>query len=125
MARIIDRGHTVSPLFGIPYFKVELISIDWLHCMDLGVSQVFLGSLFNLCMTKFSGGEQDKCRELWRRMQLYYKKTQVENQLQTLKPSMMKGKNHPKLRGKAGEARSLVEEAMVKSIDVILNHECS
>ena len=119
MARIIDRGHTVSPLFGIPYFKVELISVDWLHCMDLGVSQVFLGSLFSLCMTKFSGGEQEKCRELWRRMQLYYRRTQVENQLQTLKPSMLKGKVGPKLRGKAGETRSLVGFGMELAQDVL------
>ena len=108
MARIVERGHTISPLFGIPYFKVELISIDWLHCMDLGVTQIFLGSLFNLCMTKFSGSENENCTELWRRMQQYYKRTQCENQLQTLKPSMLKGKGHPKLRGKAGETRSLV-----------------
>ena len=108
MQRIRDAGHTVSPLFGVPYFHTGLIAIDWLHCMDLGVSQVFLGSLFDLCMSKFPGNAHAKCNELWQRMQAYYERTGVENQFQTLKPTMLQGKRGPKLRGKAGETRSLI-----------------
>ena len=86
----------------------SLISVDWLHCVDLGIAQIFLGSLFDLCLSTQEGDEFRKCNWLWGLMQSHYKRQQTESRLQQLRPSMLKGKNHPKLRSKAGECRGLV-----------------
>ena len=51
--RILVKGVPVSPLLAVPFFHVKLIAIDWLHTMDLGVAQIFIGSLFDLVMEAF------------------------------------------------------------------------
>ena len=59
-------------------------------------------------MTKFQGDSHARVRQLWLRMRDYYREFQPDSRLQNLKPTMIKGKNHPKLRAKAGETRSLI-----------------
>ena len=117
--RIFLKGVTVSPLLAAPFFDVKLIAIDWLHTMDLGVAQIFLGSLFDLVMGYFDGDLTAKTNTLWKHIQAYYKRTKVENQLQNFKPTMLQGKNHPKLRSKAGETRSLIDFAVSISKQVL------
>ena len=94
----------------MPYFHTGLIAIDWLHCMDLGVRQVFLGSLFDLRMSKFPGNAHAKSNELWQRMQAYVQHTRVENQFQNLKPTMLQGASGAQSSAAkpAGETRSLI-----------------
>ena len=42
-----DRARiSVNPLFSLPAFSVELICIDMLHSMDLGMTQDAIGNLF-------------------------------------------------------------------------------
>ena len=40
------NGIKLSPLFSFPGFVFSMITIDVLHCLDLGVSQVVLKNIF-------------------------------------------------------------------------------
>ena len=46
MQRLLGEGASISPLFGAPGFCFTYITIDVLHCMDLGVSIDAMGNLF-------------------------------------------------------------------------------
>ena len=73
VTRIRENGKMISPLFGIPFMSSSLISVDWLHCVDLGIAQIFLGSLFDLCLSTQEGDEFRKCNWLWGLMQSHSK----------------------------------------------------
>ena len=32
-----------TPLLGAPFFTLDILQLDWLHIVDLGVAQVFFG----------------------------------------------------------------------------------
>lgn len=108
MLRIWKKGQVVSHFWGMPFFHTGLVCIDWLHTCDLGVSPLFLGSLFTLVLERIGGDKQEALQVLWQKMKAFYKETSCESRLNTLKLSMLKGKNCPKLRAKAGECRALV-----------------
>ena len=108
MERIWRRGQPINHFWGIPFFTCEQVYIDWLHTADLGVSQLFLGSLFTLVLETLGGDKNKACRTLWTKMQKFYKVNNCQSRLNIFKLSMLKGKNNPKLRSKAGECRELV-----------------
>ena len=41
-------GKHVSGLFAIPGFGTECLKIDWLHCVDVGLSCDYIASLFGI-----------------------------------------------------------------------------
>ena len=77
--------------------------------MDLGVSQSFLASLFDVARSFLSSDSNSSCRLLWGRIHSFYRRTSPESQLQNLKPSTLQGRAHAKLRTKARETRCLVQ----------------
>ena len=36
----------ISPVVGFPFFHMDMIQLDWLHIMDIGVTLQWLGSIF-------------------------------------------------------------------------------
>ena len=89
--------------------------MDFLHCCDLGVTSDWMGSLlWYIQEYKVGGnGRLERCCKIFSTIQAFYKRTDAENRLPKLLPTMLraeeKGKRKcPKLRAKAGEARSLV-----------------
>ncbi|CAE7763324.1 unnamed protein product [Symbiodinium necroappetens] len=101
-----------SPIFEAPFVDIHTFCIDWLHCCDLGVCQDYLGNAMWLIATKLPGDTMDqRTRALFDDIRQYYAASRCENQLSTLTPLMLRkaASKAPKLRSKAGEARSLVD----------------
>ena len=46
VSKIRQQGTAPSPLFGCPGFDMDLVAVDVLHSLDLGVSQDTLGNFF-------------------------------------------------------------------------------
>ena len=105
-----------SPIFSAPGFLMEMIMVDVLHCLDLGVSQSLLGMVFYCCwyspLSK-EPNQQRKTLELWSIMKNYYKQMQPPTRINTLTVEMIKqpGKS-PRFRGKGAETRHLVPFAV-------------
>jgi len=107
----MQQGIVASPLFQCPNFSLDMVCIDILHTMDLGVTQDCLGCLFwHSIETYFSGRTlKDKVQQLWTAIRQHYNAHKTPNQLQALTMEMVKrpGKT-PKLKAKGGETRGLV-----------------
>ena len=112
LAREYELHDEVSELFGAPGFTVECCQIDWLHSTDLGVAADFVGGLFAyLVDTKLVGRtSKERCSELFRDIQEFYKDKNCEDRIPHLSPLMLRKKptGWPKLRAKAGQTRALV-----------------
>ena len=83
--------------------------------MDLGVTCDFVGSLFYYLQEFVLPGRSrhDKCALIFKEISAYYKANDSENRLPKLVPTMLRAEERgkmkaPKLRAKAGEARTLV-----------------
>ena len=107
--KLVSLG-LLSIIFQCPGFDLKHIMIDWLHAVDLGVSQTVLGNLFNEIIDLLPGSSrQERVAALWLRMKNWYKETKPPSKLDALTPEMVKlpGKK-PKLRSKAAECRYLL-----------------
>ena len=115
----------VSPVLGFPFFHMDMIQLDWLHIMDIGVTLQWLGSIFAFLLSKLPGRSKDEnCKLLHQRMKQYYKDFAVDSQIPLLKLSMLykdqsKKVSFPKLRAKAGEARGLVHFSLLQCQDLL------
>eukprot|EP00971_Amphidinium_carterae_P294370 5844780-Amphidinium_carterae.1 len=45
LTHLIQQGRAISPVWGFPHFDGQCFQLDWLHVVDQGVAQTFLGSL--------------------------------------------------------------------------------
>ena len=111
LQRILDDGGDLSPAFSIPFFTMDHLRIDWLHCADQGVTPVFMGGLFHMLLEdKGYGRNQDaRCARLWEEIQAWYEATAVQDRLHNLTVSMIKPKKGPiELTGSGAQIRSLV-----------------
>ena len=122
----LQQVKSVSPLFGVPFFHIDLISLDWLHVVDLGVSLDFLGSFFKyLIDQKLTGTVAEKYQHFYSRMQLFYHGHDIKSRLDQFKPSMLLNTSDgskikfPKLRAKAGESRALIPFAVLVGRDLL------
>lgn len=110
-----------SPLFKAIGFSLNMVMVDVLHCMDLGVSQDILGNIFSEALDWVCAGTSRKNRvvDLWRRIKQYYKEFQPGTMLQGLTVEMIKqtGKA-PKLRAKGAETRHLVPFAVLLAQEI-------
>ena len=92
--RILNKGHKVSPIFSIPFCCVSLFKIDWLHAVDMGIGQEFLGSLFVRCLRHCPGSnEEARCASLHREIMEYYQTAdpqQCQSKMLQLKMTMLK-----------------------------------
>ena len=104
------QGVAPSIIFSAPCVSVRYVKVDWLHCVDLGVSQTILGNaLWETCSHLPGTSMSTKVAQLWLRMKAWYKQTEPSSEFQQLTETMLRqpGKG-PRLRGKAGECRYLV-----------------
>ena len=105
-----DEGITPSTLFGCPGFNIDMVMVDWLHTMDLGVLAEVIGNVFwevLPLLPRNNRGEQVKL--LWSQIQEYYVVARVPDRLDNLTEEMIKcqGKS-PKQRGRAAQVRYLL-----------------
>ena len=108
--QLVASGLKVNALFTCPCTELRHVQIDWLHTMDLGVSQVFLGNLMFEAMNMLEGStQQSRVSKLWLILSSWYSRVQPPSKFQKLTLEMAKqsGKG-PKLRSKAGECRYLI-----------------
>ena len=111
LARILDEGHSINPIFGAPGLTSQQFMVDWLHCCDLGVCADFLGNAFWHILEFMPGQSRDqRVSALFLKMRQYYEDHGVDSRLDNLTDLMLrKGPSKsPKLRAKAAEARGLV-----------------
>jgi hypothetical protein len=104
------RAGQLSPIFKSPALSLKHFMVDWLHAVDLGVSQQVLGNLFHEVVEIIDGAtRKDRVLSLFAQIKAWYKEASPPSQFQALTPEMIKlpGKS-PKLRSKAGECRYLV-----------------
>ena len=94
--------------------------VDWLHAVDIGVSQSILGNvLFESLDILWPGlTKKDQILELWKKLKAWYNVNQPPARLDGLTLEMLKlpGKG-PKLRSKAGESRYLLPFGLQVAID--------
>ena len=117
----------LTPLIATPLFHMDMIQLDWLHIMDVGVSLHWLGSVFTILMDKLPGASKDaRCKVLRQRMKQYYQEHAGDSKLPILKTSMLvkdKAKSKgiatfPKLRAKAGESKGLILFGLLQRRDL-------
>jgi hypothetical protein len=110
LAQQRQQGIPPSVIFSSPGCTVESVKIDWLHCMDLGVSQTIMGNvLWELQELQQGATAVERVAVLWKRLKEYYRRVGPPAQFQNLSVEMLRqpGKS-PKLRGKAAETRFAV-----------------
>lgn len=117
LQRMREQGIVLPPIWGCPCIRNSTFLIDWLHCVDQGVSQEFLGGLLLLLLPKFPGATKAaQCSAMFVDLQLYYRTHNSENRLDNLTLSMLQQpKKTPKLRGRAGEIRGVIPWALEAS----------
>eukprot|EP00971_Amphidinium_carterae_P204394 4056081-Amphidinium_carterae.1 len=109
----LDQGQEVAAICGSPAFSTYSIAIDWLHTVDLGVSQDYQGNVLWAAVRYkgfFDGNTRmERLKQLTLAMKAYYTTSLVSNRYKILKEPMIKREHEaPKLRGKASEARGLL-----------------
>ena len=125
--RMLIDGGSLSPAFSIPWFTLDALRIDWLHCADQGVTPVFLGGLFHMFLSNRVHGnnEEARCARLWAMIQAFYSREHTPDRLHNLTVTMVKPKKGPiELNGSGAQVRCLIpfaEElvnAWVEPLDV-------
>jgi hypothetical protein len=100
-----------SPLLRSPLFTYDLVAIDWLHTMDLGVTQDIGGSLLYSSLRLQEGSSrQAQLKCLWEKIKAFYQHSKPSSRLDHLTEDMLwaKSATTPKLKAKGGETRYLV-----------------
>ena len=113
LASLRAAGLPVSPLLSLPGFTLDMVVLDWLHVVDLGVGADLLGNLFwqvlTVSSTVFPGSNsEDRLFALWNRLLTWYKVTKPASRLDNLTKEMVKAGDKPKLKAKGAECRYLL-----------------
>ena len=116
-----SEGLEPSPLFNAIGFKLAMVMVDVLHCMDLGCSQDILGNIFWEALPLVCKGKnrKDQVDDLWDKIRDYYDEFEPSTKLQALTPEMVKQqKKGPKLRAKGAETRHLVPFGVFLAMEI-------
>lgn len=119
--RQANEGLQPSPLFDAIGFKLAMVMIDVLHCMDLGCSQDILGNIFWEALPWCCKGRSRKAQaeNLWEKICEYYAEFDPSTKLQGFTLEMIKQpKKSPKLRAKGAETRHLVAFGVLLAIEL-------
>ena len=112
LARQVETGRKISPIFKVFGIFTYLFRVDWLHAVDQGVGADFMGNVFESFLHKMPGNNIDeRCKGLADRMFAYYSRQGTEDTLKELKYKTFKRKTQkrpPKLRGSAAQIRALI-----------------
>lgn len=112
LATLHAQGIAPSPLFGAPGLLMEHVVLDWLHIVDLGISQDLMGNFFHKLV--LDGGlpgsnKKQRLQVLWTKLREFYKENKSPSRLGELTLEMFeRARKAPKLRSKGGESRHLV-----------------
>ena len=119
---ILRQLGKISSLFKSPGLSMKHFMVDWLHAMDIGVSQTILGNVLWESLDMLFPGISKKLQvtELWKKLRAWYKDNKPPAQFDALTIEMLKlpGKG-PKLRSKAAECRYLLP------FGVLVARECN
>ena len=111
LARIVEAGGGLSPVWSIPFLQMSSLRIDWLHACDQGITAVFLGGLFHLLLSERALGANvdERCAALWASVQEYYARAHTVDKLHNLIVTMIKPKKGSiELSGSGAQIRALV-----------------
>ena len=105
-----DHGVVPSSIFKCPGFVLDMVVLDWLHVMDLGVSQDCLGNLFNDVLMLPGLDGKTKAQRLdwfWHEIREYYAIAKPPSVLDNLTEEMFRQPSKKnKLKAKGGEIRT-------------------
>jgi hypothetical protein len=115
-----DHGlNFICPLFSIPGFSIESLSLDMMHIMDLGVTQYVVGAVFRkLVDNNFARStalratrrRHDNMLHLRRRIKAFYKSQpgRKATYINRISYAQLGTQKKPRLKAKAAETRHLV-----------------
>ena len=111
----------ICPLFELEGFSIDALTLDVMHVLDLGITQVLIGRVFwllllgNFCGSPLDRAElvlQQNFRKLKQCMAAYYKARPsdagTQSEINNLSIAMLGPRKQPKLASKAAEARHLL-----------------
>ena len=118
VAQLNCEGIELSSFFKLPGFCGSFITIDFLHTVDVGVSQDVLGNLFHewftLCLPRMN--KDEKAALLWAKIKTYYKRCTPATRLNGLTYEMIRQPSKgPKFRGQRTETKQLVPFGLLLS----------
>ncbi len=127
LRKMRQAGIILSPLLSCPGMKLDYLTIDVLHALDLGFACDALGSFFWSLVSvrsSFLDGTiiAERVTSLWKRINALYKANATECRMQTLTKDMLIKKKKgakPKLRTKGGETRHLAPIALHIATDML------
>ena len=109
---MLQRAEGIQPstLFACPGTTVDMVMVDWLHTMDLGVLADVIGNVFWDALPLMGAPPRDhQVKSLWNMIQLYYAEAKVPDRLDGLTEEMIKDKKSaPRQRGRAAQVRYLL-----------------
>ena len=135
MAALTLAGVVIPVLFNTLGFRVELVMIDVLHCVDLGVASHIVGNIFWLCIAKHVLGPNipDSIAKLNSKMKQWEKDNRVPHKYRSdlTKDRIRADGEWPKLKGKAAPmhylatfalelAREHLDEACISIADLLV-----
>ncbi len=90
---MLQRAEGIQPstLFACPGTTVDMVMVDWLHTMDLGVLADVIGNVFWDALPLMGAPPRDhRVKSLLSMIQLYYVEAKVPHRLDGLTEEMIK-----------------------------------
>ena len=109
LARQMECGRVISPLFEAPYVTKDVIRRDWLHNCDHGVGQDFAGNVLKTLSQKMMAPtHKQRVQLLWERIQRWYEQNHVMDKMPILtEKGIEMDKKGPCLKASAACVRAL------------------
>ena len=93
--RCSELGEEVAPLFGAPGVSTSTISVDWMHCVELGIAQDMVGNVLWHCIHEAGvvpgGSQQARLDSLNEQLLSWNHRSKPSNPIQVLTIKMVKG----------------------------------
>ena len=84
----LATNQKLSPMSSCPGFTSAMVKLDWMHILDQGVCQYFLGSIlyFLVRLARYGQNKEIKCSQVWRLILDFYQEKGVKDKLKHLRP---------------------------------------
>ena len=100
LARLVERGRKISPIFSVFGVETYLFRVDWLHAVDQRVGADFVGNVFESLLHNLPGSTIAKrCKALADKTWKYYAREGTQDQLKELKYKTFKRSSKKKTPG--------------------------
>ena len=109
-----ERNPNRHPLLALPNMSIHNIECDELHCLYLGVSMYFVGSvLFHLCYNVLPASAADNLNTIWNDLVKAYGEVGSSCQYSSLSLGMFVNTatprgSYPRLKGKGAELKDII-----------------